>query len=63
MTLEFTSLASFTKIFIETLNKHAPIKKNILVQTKQIGYKRLAESNNAKIQTSEYFLKRKVFGA
>ena len=27
MTLEFTSLASFTKIFIDTLNKHAPIKK------------------------------------
>ena len=27
MTLEFTSLANFTKLFIETLNKHAPIKK------------------------------------
>ena len=63
MTLEFTSLASFTKIFTETLNKHAPIKKNILVQTTQIGCKRLTESNNPKIQTSEYFLKRKVFGA
>ena len=25
--LDFTSLASFTKIFIDTLNKHAPIKK------------------------------------
>ena len=36
MTLEFTSLARFTKIFIETRNKHAPIKKNILVQTTQI---------------------------
>ena len=36
MTLEFTSLARSTKIFIETRNKHAPIKKNILVQTTQI---------------------------
>ena len=36
MTLEFTSLTSFTKIFIETMNKHAPIKKNILAQTTQI---------------------------
>ena len=27
MTLDFTSLASFTKIFIDILNKHAPIKK------------------------------------
>ena len=27
MILEFTSLTSFTKIFIETLNKYAPIKK------------------------------------
>ena len=25
MALEFTSLTSFTKIFIETLNKHAPM--------------------------------------
>ena len=36
MTLEFTSFTSFTKIFIETMNKHAPIKKNILAQSKQI---------------------------
>ena len=36
MTLEFTSVTRFTKIFIETRNKHAPIKKNILAQTKQI---------------------------
>ena len=36
MTLEFTSLTIFTKIFIETMNKHAPIKKNILAQTTQI---------------------------
>ena len=30
MTLEFTSLASFTKIFIDTLNKHAPIQKKYI---------------------------------
>ena len=30
MTLDFTSLASFTKIFIETLNKHAPVKKKYI---------------------------------
>ena len=36
MTLEFTSLTGFTKIFIETRNKHAPIKKNTLAQTTQI---------------------------
>ena len=30
MTLQFTSLTSFTKIFIETLNKHAPIKKKYI---------------------------------
>ena len=30
MTLQFTSLASFTKIFVETLNKHAPIKKKYI---------------------------------
>ena len=30
MTRDFTSLASFTKIFIDTLNKHAPIKKKYI---------------------------------
>ena len=30
LTLEFTSLTSFTKIFIEPLNKHAPIKKKYI---------------------------------
>ena len=30
MALEFTSLASFTKIFIDTLNKYAPIKKKYI---------------------------------
>ena len=30
MTLEFTSLTSFTKIFIETLNKHVRIKKKYI---------------------------------
>ena len=36
MTLEFTSLTRFTKIFIEARNKHPPIKKNILAQSTQI---------------------------
>ena len=30
MTLDFTSLASFTKIFIDTLHKHAQIKKKYI---------------------------------
>ena len=30
MTLEFISLRSFTKIFIEVLHKHAPIKKKYI---------------------------------
>ena len=30
MTLDFTILASFTKIFIDTLNKHAPTKKKYI---------------------------------
>ena len=30
MTLEFTSLTNFTKIFIETLNKYTPIKKRYI---------------------------------
>ena len=33
LTLEFTSLASFTKIFIDTLNKHARIKKKYIRAT------------------------------
>ena len=36
ITLEFNSLTRFTKILIETRNKHAPIKKNTLAQTTQI---------------------------
>ena len=36
MTRDFASLASFAKIFIDTLNKHATIKKNIFVQITQI---------------------------
>ena len=47
---EFSSLTSFTKISIETLRK-----------LNKFGYKRLTERNNAKIQTSEHFLKRKIF--
>ena len=33
MTVEFTSLTRSTRMFLETRNKHAPIKKNILAQT------------------------------
>ena len=36
MTRDFASLASFAKIFIDILNKHATIKKNIFVQIMQI---------------------------
>ena len=36
MTLEFTSLTRFTRIFMETRNKHAPIKKNIIAEITQI---------------------------
>ena len=36
MTLEITSLAIFTRICIETRNKHAPIKENIIAETTQI---------------------------
>ena len=33
MTLEFTSVTRFTRICLETRNKHAPIKKNIIAET------------------------------
>ena len=36
MTLEFTSLTRFTKILIETRNKHVPIKKDTSAQTTQL---------------------------
>ena len=36
MTLEITSLTIFTRIYIETRNKHAPIKENIIAETTQI---------------------------
>ena len=36
MTLEITSLAIFPRICIETRNKHAPIKENIIAETTQI---------------------------
>ena len=63
MTLEFASLTGFTKIFVEILNKHAPIEKKIYSRKPhKFCYKKLTESNNAKIYISEYFLKRKVFG-
>ena len=62
MTLEFTSLTSFTKIFIETWNKQAPIKKKYIRKQSKFCYKTLTESNHAKIYTSEDFLKIKFFG-
>ena len=47
MTLEFTSLTSFTKIFIETLNTD---KEKIYSRKPcRFCYKRLTKSNNAKI--------------
>ena len=36
MTLEFTSPTRFTRILIETRNKHASIKKNIIAESTQI---------------------------
>ena len=41
--LELTSLTSFIKIFIETMNKHAPVKENILAQTTPILLQRFTE--------------------
>ena len=50
MALEFNSLTSFTKIFTDTLNKHAPIKKKTYSRKqRKFYYKSLTESNNAKI--------------
>ena len=49
MALEFNSLTSFTKICIDTLNEHARIKKKTSRKQRKFYYKRLTESNNAKI--------------
>ena len=50
MTLEFASLTSFTKIFLKTLDKHAPIEeKHICGNHANFANKKLTESNNAKI--------------
>ena len=55
MNLTIASLTRFPKIFTETLNKHASIKKEY-VQANQANFAtRLTESNYAKI------LKRKIF--
>ena len=59
MTLEFTSFTSFTKIFIETMNKHAPIKKNILAQSKQILLQKAYGAIMLRSRPRNIFLKEK----
>ena len=59
MTLEFTSLTSFTKIFIETMNKHAPIKKNILAQTTQTLLQKAYGAIMLRCRLRNIFLKEK----
>ena len=49
MTLKFTGLTSFTKIFIETLNKHALIKKKHIRATHANFVTKSLLTNNAKI--------------
>ena len=46
MNLKITSLTNFTKIFIETLIKYAPIKeKTYSLKPRKLCYKRLPENN------------------
>ena len=53
------SLTSFTKIFIETMNKHAPIKKNILAQTTQILLQKVYGAIMLRSRLWNIFLKEK----
>ena len=53
------SLASFTKIFIETMNKHAPIKKNILAQITQILLQKVYGAIMLRSRLWNIFLKEK----
>ena len=59
MTLEFTSLARFTNIFIEIRNKHAPIKKNLLAQTTQVLLERAYGALMLRSRLRNSFLKEK----
>ena len=59
MTLEYTSLTKFTKIFMETRNKHAPIKKNILAQTTQILLQKACGAIMLRSRLRNSFLKEK----
>ena len=59
MTLEFTSLTRFTNIFIETRNKHAPIKKNLWAQTTQILLERAYGALMLRSRLRNSFLKEK----
>ena len=59
MTLEFTCLTKFTKIFIETRNKHAPIKKNALAQTTQILLQKVCGAIMLRSRFRNSFLKEK----
>ena len=60
MTLEFTSLTRFTRIFTETRNRHAPIKKNILGQTTQILLHKAYGSIMLRSRLRNNFLKKNI---
>ena len=61
MTLEFTSLTRFTRIFTETRNRHAPIKKNILGQTTQILLHKAYGSIMLRSRLRNNFLKKNIW--
>ena len=60
MTLDFTSFANFTRIFIDTLNKHAPIKKKY-VRTNHANFatKALRKAIMLRYRLGNIFLKEK----
>ena len=60
MTLEFTSLTSFKKIFIEPLNKHAPMKKKyIRANHANVVIKSLRKALMQRSRLRNIFLKKK----
>ena len=59
MTLEISSLTSFIKIFIETLNKHAPIKKYVRANHANSVTKDLRKAIMLRSRLLNIFLKEK----
>ena len=61
VTLEFFSLTSFTEIFIETLNKYAPIKKYMYVRANHANFvtKGLRKAITLRFRLQNIFLKEK----